>query len=211
MNCLNFIDEKSYLEAVNALSDEEVDLERINISNLVNRIKFDYNMFRSNLYSKYISKATKLLKSKDDELIKEEYKRLLKASFNYAVKVNDSIKEYSKFNDASNEFNIDEAISRDSSIQLIKESYEKIQNEAERGYLDMLKDLINYVINFSGISLYKIYDVKLLKNEFLKTFDNAPKFAFGGVDTNDNIDYRYSLKRYIYQIPFDIDFIEDNV
>jgi len=210
LNCLKFADQNSYLKEVKALSDQKVDLERRNISNLAARIKFDYNMFRSNLYSKFIFKAKKLMGLHDAETIKREYEKLLKASFDYAKKVSDSIEGYSAFDDASKAFDFDETVSRSDSLLIIEEEYEKIHNENGSGYLDFLNVLPNYIINFCGISLYRLYGLKLLESEFLRAFDDAPRIVFGGPDENGNIDYAFSLNRYIHQISFDIDLVENN-
>lgn len=212
MNCLKFADEKSYLDEVNSLSDEKIIEERRNITNLAERIKFDYNMFRSTIYTRFFLKAKKLLNLNDEEVVKKEYKKLLKALLNYAKKKYDSINEYSYFYDSfKNIYDYIETRSRDETIALIKYNYELIQNGSESGYLDLIKFLSNYVINFSGASLYKLYGLKLMNDEFLSFVSKMPKLAFGGPDENGNIDYKFAIKRFIDNIASDIELIEENI
>lgn len=200
------------MDEVNGLTDEEIIEERRNISNLAERIKFDYNMYRSTIYTRFFSKAKKLLDLNDEEVVKKEYKKLLKALLNYAKKMNDSIEEYSQFYDPSkNIYDYIEKRSRDDSIALIKFNYELIQNRFESGYLDLMKSLSYYVINFSGASLYKLYGLKLLNDEFLSFVSKMPKLAFGGPEENGNIDYKFAIKRFIDNIASDIELIEENI
>ena len=88
MNNLNFQNKQSFFNNINTLSNEDLALQRKTISKLLEVIKYDYNLFRSNLYSTFIFKAKKLSSTEDETNGLYKYERLLKLSFRYAYKVN---------------------------------------------------------------------------------------------------------------------------
>ena len=98
MNYLNFQNKQSFLNHIKTLSDEDIALQRKTISKLLEVIKYDYNLFRSNLYSTFIFKAKKLSSTEDESNGLYKYQRLLKFSFRYAYKVNKSLNKYEQFN-----------------------------------------------------------------------------------------------------------------
>ena len=49
-----------------------------------------------------------------------------------------------------------------------------------------------------------------LGEEELKPFLTAPKVLFGGLNEKGEPDLKYSARRYMYQIQFAIEFVENN-
>ena len=203
MNYLNFQNKQSFLNHIKTLSDEDIALQRKTISKLLEVIKYDYNLFRSNLYSTFIFKAKKLSSTEDESNGLYKYQRLLKFSFRYAYKVNKSLNKYEQFNDSSFE---DFDFNRDESIKYIKECFEQFCD-----YYDKLESLSDLVYKQSAIFLYKLNGYCLLNKEYLEQFSNSPKVLFGGLNENGNPDFKYSLEKYIYQIDFDVDFVEGHI
>lgn len=194
------------MDYVQSLSDEEIILQRKSISNLLETIKFDYNMFRSNLYVEIISKANKLLGKEDKSNVSNEFKELLKKAFDYSYKLKSSFNKYSLmdrplFNDGE--------FTREESIKQIEFCYNKIlHNDSEKGYFNLFDGLLNLVMNQSAIMLYRLYSITLLDDD--RITQDYPYVLFGGKDKNGNIDYEFALAKYIYHLTSDIDFVEGN-
>lgn len=120
-------------------------------------------------------------------------------------------KEYLKnLNDYSNSVRDDSEYSREDSIQIIENTYNQITSEDESGLYDKCLSLLNLIINQSAIVMYRLYNVALLNEEESKPFLTAPKVLFGGLNEKGEPDFKYSVRRYMYQIQFDIKFVENN-
>ncbi len=208
MNYLNFTNQHSFMNAIQKMSNDDITLHRKSITKLLETIKFDYNLFRSNLYSKYIINAKKLSSLKDEIFVFESYKKLLKKLFNYSCSINKSLNAYKQFDDSSLEdFDCD----RNESINIIEETSNKISNENESGYYDQLESLSTLVMNQSALFYNKLTNEYLLNKDFINQFSNTPKNLFGGLDENNNPDFKHSLNTFIYQLVFDIDFVEGHI
>ena len=205
MNCLSFKDKQSYLSYVNKLSDEEVILERRVMSNLLEKIKYDYNMFRSKLYTRFISIAKMLQHRKSNKYLKEPLHKLLMRSFSFVSRSKVLLDKYDEFHDDTLQ---EDDLDRELSIQDIERIYDKIMSSEKHGYLTMFNDLVNVLMNFIAGLLYKNYDVVVIDRNELEKYKNAPNFLYGGLDENGDIDYKFALNRFYYQLMFSIDFFE---
>ena len=207
MNCFKFDDKNSYLDAVKSLSNEEIELERLSISNLLAQIQYDYNMFRSNLFVNYISKAYELAKSNDESFIKTQFKKLLIDCIGDANKFAERLNQYKEYDDSNNYFPI-EPPSTELALEIIGADCDRIINSSESGYLDMLKSIINYSINYPGIVLYKLYKIRLIDKSTINTFKSTSNLIFAGPDEKGEIDYKYASNRFWHQMMSNIDTIE---
>lgn len=208
MNCLVFENKQSFLDRVESMSDEEIILERKSIISFYERTKFDYNMFRSNLYSKYIYKAKQLLSSKDRDSYPKEFKELLEETFAYADL---TLSEFNaceyvddpNYEDYLNDIDIKE------SINIISEVYDQIICDDESGCINMFENLLHMIKNTCAIMLYKLYKETLIDEEYLKGFSSTPKVLFGGFDENEKPDYTYNIQKFIERIVSSIDSVEE--
>ena len=208
MNCLKFENKQSFMDFVQSLSDEEIILQRKFISNLLETIKYDYNMFRSNLYSTFIFKANKVLSLNDKSSFCYAFKKILKNTFTYCRGTLDSLNKYESLDDSSYE-DYCEFDSKES-IKDINDNYDLIKSD-ENGYLNKLESLSTMVMNISAVMLYKLYNVAFVNKDYLEKLSSSPKVIFGGFDNNNQPDYEYTLKKYVERIISSIDFVEGNV
>ena len=118
------------------------------------------------------------------------------------------LKDFRTFNnDSDNEFSSFE----EDPIKTISDAYDLIVKGENEGYFNMINGLAVLIMNQSAIMYYKLYGDALIDKEELKKYDKAPKVLFGGLDENGKPDYLYTLNRYIYQLDYDIDFVEGNI
>ncbi len=207
MNCFKFDDKKSYLQAVKSLSNKNIELERLSISNLLAHIQYEYNTFRSNLFVNYISKACDLVNSNNESLIKVQFKTLLIDCINDATKFTERFKQYKEYNESNNYLPI-EPPSTEIALQMIVNDYDRITNSNETGYLDMLKSIANFSIAYSNIVLHKLYNVTLVNTDAICTLEDSFNFYFGGPNDTGKIDYKYSVERFWRSIDSYIDNLE---
>lgn len=207
MNCFNFNNKQSYMDYVQSLSDGDIILQRKLISNLLDDLKSKYHDVKLNIELTVIPTLKAIIKKRNISEGNEYFKQVLEDFFDMHL----CDKEYLKnLKDYSNSVRDDSEYSREDSIQIIENTYNQITSEDESGVYDKCLSLLNLVINQSAIVMYRLYNVALLNEEELKPFLTAPKVLFGGLDENGNPDLKYTVKRYLYQINFDIDFVEGN-
>ena len=195
------------MDYVQSLSDGDIILQRKLISNLLDDLKSKYHDVKLNIELTVIPTLKAIIKKRNISEGNEYFKQVLEDFFDMHL----CDKEYLKnLKDYSNSVRDDSEYSREDSIQIIENTYNQITSEDESGVYDKCLSLLNLVINQSAIVMYRLYNVALLNEEELKPFLTAPKVLFGGLDENGNPDLKYTVKRYLYQINFDIDFVEGN-
>lgn len=207
MNCFNFNNKQSYMDYVQSLTDGDIILQRKLMSNLLDDLKSRYHDVKLNIELTVIPTLKAIIRKRNISEGNEYFKQVLEDFFDMHL----CDKEYLKnLKDYSNSVRDDSEYSREDSIQIIENTYNQITSEDESGVYDKCLSLLNLVINQSAIVMYRLYNVALLNEEELKPFLSAPKVLFGGLDENGNPDLKYTVKRYLYQIKFDIDFVEGN-
>lgn len=195
------------MDFVQSLSDRDIILQRKLMSNLLDDLKSRYHDVKSNIELTVIPTLKAIIRKRNISEGNEYFKQVLEDFFDLHL----CDKEYLKnLKDYSNSVRDDFEYSREDSIQIIKNTYNQITSEDESGVYDKCLSLLNLIINQSAIVMYRLYNVALLNEEELKPFLSAPKVLFGGLDENGNPDLKYTVKRYLYQIKFDIDFVEGN-
>lgn len=207
MNCFNFNNKQSYMDYVQSLSDGDIILQRKLMSNLLDELKSRYHDVKLNIELTVIPTLKAIIRKRNISEGNEYFKQVLEDFFD----MHSCDKEYLKnLKNYSNSVRGDSEYSREDSIQIIENTYNQITSEDESGVYDKCLSLLNLVINQSAIVMYRLYNVALLNEEELKPFLTAPKVLFGGLDENGNPDLKYTVKKYLYQIKFDIDFVEGN-
>lgn len=207
MNCFNFNSKQFYMDYVQSLTDGDIILQRKLMSNLLDDLKSRYHDVKLNIELTVIPTLKAIIRKRNISEGNEYFKQVLEDFFDMHL----CDKEYLKnLKDYSNSVRDDSEYSREDSIQIIENTYNQITSEDESGVYDKCLSLLNLIINQSAIVMYRLYNVALLNEEELKPFLSAPKVLFGGLDENGNPDLKYTVKRYLYQIKFDIDFVEGN-
>lgn len=195
------------MDYVQSLTDGDIILQRKLMSNLLDDLKSRYHDVKLNIELTVIPTLKAIIRKRNISEGNEYFKQVLEDFFDMHL----CDKEYLKnLKDYSNSVRDDSEYSREDSIQIIENTYNQITSEDESGVYDKCLSLLNLVINQSAIVMYRLYNVALLNEEELKPFLTAPKVLFGGLDENGNPDLKYTVKRYLYQINFDIDFVEGN-
>ena len=208
MNLFNFNNKQSYMDFVQTLSDEELNLQRKLMLNLLDKIESRYHDIKLNIELTVIPSLKSALRMKNVSKANEYFKQLLKDFFDMHMCEKEFFTVYLKtFSDCSRD---DSNFNREDSIKLIDETFDKITSEDENGCYDKSLSLSNLIINQSAIVMYRLYNVALLNEEELKPFLSAPKLLFGGLNENGEPDLKYTVKRYLYQIKFDMKFVENN-
>ena len=206
MNCFDFDDKQSYMDYVQSLSDENIFLQRKLICNLLDDIQTRYQNLRLYIESNVIPTLERIKKKTNTREANDVFKETLINIVNIHLNDRDSLMSLDNY---SNTIRDDSNYSREESIQIIEDTYSKITTEDEKGIYDKCDNLLNLIINHSAIVLYKLYNVALLDEEKLKPYLDAPKVLFGGFNNKGEPDLKYSLKRYIYQIKFTLNFVEN--
>lgn len=195
------------MDYVQSLSDGDIILQRKLMSNLLDDLESRYHDVKLNIELTVIPTLKAIIRKRNISEGNEYFKQVLEDFFD----MHSCDKEYLKnLKNYSNSVRGDSEYSREDSIQIIENTYNQITSEDESGIYDKCLSLLNLVINQSAIVMYRLYNVALLNEEELKPFLTAPKVLFGGLDENGNPDLKYTVKRYLYQIKFDIDFVEGN-
>ena len=195
------------MDYVQSLTDGDIILQRKLMSNLLDDLKSRYHDVKLNIELTVIPTLKAIIRKRNISEGNEYFKQVLEDFFDMHL----CDKEYLKnLKDYSNSVRDDSEYSREDSIQIIENTYNQITSEDESGVYDKCLSLLNLVINQSAIVMYRLYNVALLDEEELKPFLSAPKVLFGGLDENGNPDLKYTVKRYLYQMKFDIDFVEGN-
>ena len=196
------------MDYVQTLSDEELNLQRKLMLNLLDKIESRYHGIKLNIELTVIPSLKSALRMKNVSKANEYFKQLLEDFFDMYMCEKEFFIVYLKpFSDCSRD---DSNLSRDDSIKLIDETFDKITSEDENGCYDKSLSLSNLIINQSAIVMYRLYNVALLNEEELKPFLSAPKVLFGGLNENGEPDFKYTIKRYLYQIKFDMKFVEND-
>lgn len=196
------------MDFVQTLSDEELNLQRKLMLNLLDKIESRYHDIKLNIELTVIPSLKSALRMKNVSKANEYFKQLLKDFFDMHMCEKEFFTVYLKtFSDCSRD---DSNFNREDSIKLIDETFDKITSEDENGCYDKSLSLSNLIINQSAIVMYRLYNVALLNEEELKPFLSAPKVLFGGLNENGEPDLKYTVKRYLYQIKFDMKFVENN-
>lgn len=208
MNCFNFNNKQSYMDYVQSLSDGDIILQRKLMSNLLDDLKSRYHDVKLNIELTVIPTLKAIIRKRNISEGNEYFKQVLEDFFDMHL----CDKEYLKnLKDYSNSVRDDSEYSREDSIQIIENTYNQITSEDESGVYDKCLSLLNLIINQSAIVMYRLYNVSLLNEEELKPFLTAPKVLFGGLNEKGEPDLKYSVRRYMYQIQFDIKFVENNI
>ena len=196
------------MDYVQTLSDEELNLQRKLMLNLLDKIESRYHGIKLNIELTVIPSLKSALRMKNVSKANEYFKQLLEDFFDMYMCEKEFFIVYLKpFSDCSRD---DSNLNRDDSIKLIDETFDKITSEDENGCYDKSLSLSNLIINQSAIVMYRLYNVALLNEEELKPFLSAPKVLFGGLNENGEPDFKYTIKRYLYQIKFDMKFVEND-
>ena len=207
MNCFNFNNKQSYMDYVQSLTDGDIILQRKLMSNLLDDLKSRYHDVKLNIELTVIPTLKAIIRKRNISEGNVYFKQVLKDFFDMHL----CDKEYLKnLKDYSNSVRDDSEYSREDSIQIIENTYNQITSEDESGVYDKCLSLLNLIINQSAIVMYRLYRVALLDEEELKPFLTVPKVLFGGLNEKGEPDLKYSVRRYIYQIQFDIKFVENN-
>ena len=207
MNCFNFNNKQPYMDYVQSLSDGDIILQRKLMSNLLDDLKSRYHDVKLNIELTVIPTLKAIIRKRNISIGNEYFKQALEDFFHMHL----CDKEYLKnLKDYSNSVRNDSEYSREDSIQIIENTYNQITSEDESGVYDKCLSLLNLIISKSAIVMYRLYNVALLNEEELKPFLTAPKFLFGGLNEKGEPDLKYSVRKYIYQIQFDIKFVENN-
>ena len=207
MNCFSFNNKQSYMDYVQSLSDGDIILQRKLMSNLLDDLKSRYHDVKLNIELTVIPTLKAIIRKRNISEGNEYFKQVLEDFFDMHL----CDKEYLKnLNDYSNSVRDDSEYSREDSIQIIENTYNQITSEDESGVYDKCLSLLNLIINQSAIVMYRLYNVALLSEEELKPFLTAPKVLFGGLNEKGEPDLKYSVRRYMYQIQFDIKFVEND-
>lgn len=195
------------MDYVQSLSDEDVILQRKLMSNLLDDLKSRYHDVKLNIELTVIPTLKAIIRKRNISEGNEYFKQALKDFFDMHLCDKDYLKNLKNY---SNFVRDDSDYSREESIQIIENTYNQITSEDESGVYDKCLSLLNLVINQSAIVIYRLYNVALLNEEELKPFLTAPKVLFGGLNEKGEPDLKYSVRRYMYQIQFDIKFVENN-
>ena len=196
------------MDYVQTLSDEELNLQRKLMLNLLEKVESRYHDIKLNIELTVIPSLKSALRMKNDSKANEYFKQLLEDFFDMHMCEKEFFTTYLKpFSDCNRD---DSNLNRDDSIKLIDETFDKIASEDESGCYDKGLSLANLIINQSAIVMYRLYNVALLNEEELKPFLSAPKIIFGGLNENGEPDLKYTVKRYLYQIKFDMKFVEND-
>ncbi len=206
-NCFNFNNKQSYMDYIQTLSDEDIILQRKLMSNLLDDIQSRYHDIKSNIELNIIPTLKKIIRKRNISEGNECFKQILEDSFNMSIRDEDYLKSLNSY---SNFIRDDANCSRDESIQIIENTYNQITSEDKSGVYDKCLSLVTLIINQSAIYMYKLYNVALLNEEGLKPFLAAPKNFFGGLNDNGEPDLKYSVRKYMYQIQFDVKFVEND-
>ena len=207
MNCFNFNNKQSYMDSVQSLSDGDIILQRKLMSNLLDELKSRYHDVKLNIELTVIPTLKAIIRKRNISEGNEYFKQVLEDFFD----IHSWDKEYLKnLKNYSNSARDDSYYSREDSIQIIENTYNQITSEDESGVYDKCLSLLNLIVNQSAIVMYRLYNVALLNEEELKPFLTAPKVLFGGLNEKGEPDLKYSVRRYMYQIQFDIKFVENN-
>ena len=207
MNCFNFNNKQSYMDYVQSLTDGDIILQRKLMSNLLDDLKSRYHDVKLNIELTVIPTLKAIIRKRNISEGNEYFKQVLEDFFDMHL----CDKEYLKnLKDYSNSVRDDSEYSREDSIQIIENTYNQITSEDESGVYDKCLSLLNLIINQSAIVMYRLYRVALLDEEELKPFLTAPKVLFGGLNEKGEPDLKYSVRRYMYQIQFDIKFVEND-
>lgn len=195
------------MDYVQSLSDGDIILQRKLMSNLLDDLKSRYHDVKLNIELTVIPTLKAIIRKRNISEGNEYFKQVLEDFFDMHL----CDKEYLKnLKDYSNSVRDDFEYSREDSIQIIENTYNQITSEDESGVYDKYLSLLNLIINQSAIVMYRLYHVALLDEEELKPFLTAPKVLFGGLNEKGEPDLKYSVRRYMYQIQFDIKFVENN-
>lgn len=196
------------MDYVQSLSDGDIILQRKLMSNLLDDLKSRYHDVKLNIELTVIPTLKAIIRKRNISQGNEYFKQVLEDFFDMHL----CDKEYLKnLKDYSNSVRDDSEYSREDSIQIIENTYNQITSEDESGVYDKCLSLLNLIINQSAIVMYRLYNVSLLNEEELKPFLTAPKVLFGGLNEKGEPDLKYSVRRYMYQIQFDIKFVENNI
>ena len=208
MNCFDFDDKQSYMDYVQSLSDENIFLQRKLICNLLDDIQTRYQNLRLYIESNVIPTLERTKKKTNTREANDVFKETLINIVNIHLNDRDSLMSLDNY---SNTIRDDSNYSREESIQIIEDTYSKITTEDEKGVCDKYGYLLNITINHSAIVLYKLYNVALLDEEKLKPYLDASKVLFGGFNNKGELDIKYNIRRFIYQMKFNLDFVEDKI
>lgn len=209
MSCLNFRNKQSYMNYVQTLSDDDIVLQRKLMLNLLDTIENEYYHIKFEIKSTVIPNLKAILNKKNIEHANKCFKEALEWFFDmYTAErefLKENLKHYSNYTRGDSDYN------REESICIIEETYDKITTMDEKGIYDKCLNLLELIINQSAIIMYLLYNVALLDKEFLMSFLGAPRVLFGGLNEKGEPDLSYTIKRYIYQIKFDIKFVENDL
>ena len=205
MNCLKFQNKLFFMDSVQTMSNEDLNLQRRLTLNLLDKIDSKYNSIKKDIELTVIPALKTVIKTNNTSLNNENFKNLLKEVFNAFSNAKDFLQNLKNY---SNYVREDSDYSREESIQIISETYDKITSEDETGCYDKCLSLVNLIINQTAIVMYRLYNIALLDEESLKPFLSAPKVLLGGLDEKGEPDLKYTIKRLVYQFAFDVKFVE---
>ncbi len=195
------------MDYVQSLSDGDIILQRKLMSNLLDDLKSKYYDIKLNIELSVIPTLKSIARKRSLSAGNLYFKQALENFFS----MHSCDKEYLKsLKNYSNSARDDSEYSKEDSIQIIENTYNQITSEDESGVYDKCLSLLNLIINQSAIVMYRLYNVALLDEEELRPFLTAPKVLFGGLNEKGEPDLKYSVRRYMYQIQFDIKFVENN-
>lgn len=195
------------MDHVQSLSDGDIILQRKLMSNLLDNLKSRYHDVKLNIELTVIPTLKAIIRKRNISEGNEYFKQALEDFFDMHScdkEYLESLKNYSNFVRDDSEY------SRVDSIQIIENTYNQITSEDKSGVYDKCLSLLNLIINHSAIVMYRLYNVALLDEEELKPFLTAPKVLFGGLNEQGEPDLKYSVRRYMHQIQFDIKFVEND-
>lgn len=206
MNCFNFESKQAYMDYVRTLSDEEIVHQRKLMSNLLDDIKYKYKNAKLNIEAIIIPSLKALIKKRNISESNEKFKQLLKEFFN-TISID---KDY--LEDSNNYFNFirDEPIySKEESIKIIENTYNQITTEDGKGAYDKFLSLVTLNFNHTAIVAYRLFNVALIDEEKLKPFLDAPKVLYGGLNSKSEQHIKYSIRRFMFQIQFNLNYVEN--
>ena len=207
MNLFNFNNKQSYMDYVQTLSNEDLSLQRKLMLNLLGKTESRYNGMKTDIELTVVPALKAIIRGNNMSWANNRFQQVLEEFFNvFMLDKNffDHLKEY------SNITRDDSECSREESIKIIEDTYNKLISEDESGCYNKGLSLAKLIINQSAIVMYRLYNVALLNEEELKSFLSAPKVLFGGLKENGEPDLKYTVKRYLYQIKFDMKFVEND-
>ena len=195
------------MDYVQSLSNEDLSLQRKLMLNLLGKTESRYNGMKTDIELTVVPTLKAIIREKNISWANNRFQQVLEEFFNvFMLDKNffDHLKEYS---DTTRD---DSECSREESIKIIEDTYNKLISEDESGCYNKGLSLANLIINQSAIVMYRLYNVALLNEAELKPFLSAPKVLFGGLKENGEPDLKYTVKRYLYQIKFDMKFVEND-